>query len=154
MSDYGYDPRYFQEQEPDMPCAECGGNEDFCGCEYAHYEKHAREIIERVYAERVRQVQDKGYSPRHDNEHDNQELTDAAIAYAFGGLKLKTSDPTQPLEITCDWLTDEQIRRKPRIRQLEIAAALIVAEIERLERASKTRPLENASAVDYNSSRA
>ena len=101
---------------------------------------HINNILHRVFDEREKQVNIKGYTAEHDDEHDREEIADAAAAFVFGGSKLKTSDPAQPLEITSEWFTDEQIRRKPRIRQLEIAAALIVAEIERLERkALKTK---------------
>ena len=81
--------------------------------------------IELIAAERRRQVEAEGYSTDHDDEHATGELADAAACYALG-----VRTPRWP------WGTDWW---KPspdnRVRELVKAGALIVAEIERLQRA-------------------
>jgi hypothetical protein len=108
--------------------------------------------IERIAAERQRQVEREGWTPKHDDKHDSDELSLAAIAYAsplpvkveayiippcgcrsagechhvFG--KKKWIDPW-PWE--SEW---DKRKQHPRLRRLEIAGALIAAEIDRLLR--------------------
>lgn len=98
--------------------------------------------IERIAAERKRQVEKEGYSPEHDDEHRNGELPIAAACYALSaGEYLLGSDDPWPWsdasdkrarnilgEITCE----ETVGAK--IRLLEKAGALIAAEIDRLLR--------------------
>ena len=74
----------------------------------------------RIFRERVMQ-QTKGYDAKHDDEHGDNELADAAAA-----ILDHTGD---------DWGIYEK-HQNDRKRQLVIAAALIVAEIQRLARAS------------------
>ena len=83
-----------------------------------------------VDAERHRQVSAEGYSEAHDDEHVNGELALAAMAYACP-------------EHVMQWLTGNDIRLWPfegepkfknRRRDLERAAAFLIAEIERLDR--------------------
>ena len=86
----------------------------------------SQNAIEEIYAERRRQVDSEGWTPEHDDDHRNGELADAAACYALsdtggsiGGL--------WPWDLS--WF-------KPRDRRRDLirAAALIVAEIERLDR--------------------
>lgn len=75
-----------------------------------------------VFAERRRQVEVEGWSPEHDiTEHANGDLANAASAWAH----------TQ--QIVMAWGKALDKRPKPRRRQLIIAGALIIAEIERLD---------------------
>lgn len=98
-------------------------------------------VIERITAERKRQIEQENWTSEHDDRHSRGELSVAAAAYAAGRATIVEIKTWTGLEEgygfnAWDGLTDEVIQRKPRIRQLEIAAALIVAEIERLERLS------------------
>lgn len=95
--------------------------------------KTGSELIE---AERQRQIEVEGWTPDHDDEHTGGELSQAAAAYALGGHVLTDIEGERELHI---WPTswdapEDTIKRKPRLRQLVIAGALIVAEIERLQR--------------------
>jgi len=86
------------------------------------------EIIDAITAERERQVGVEGWSTEHDDRHTAGELSQAAAVYAAGEmLKDKMGYNIWP------WSYAPKLS-KPRLRQLEIAAALIIAEIERLER--------------------
>lgn len=86
--------------------------------------------IHDVDAERHRQAFEEGYSEQHDDEHVNGELALAAMAYACP-------------EHVYQWLQANDIRLWPfegepkfkdRRRDLERAAAFLIAEIERLDR--------------------
>ncbi len=77
--------------------------------------------LERIAAERLRQIE-KGWTPQHDDDHFNGELAEAAGALAVNR------------EIRDNWGLVYK-HRGNRLRQLEIAGALIVAEIDRLQRA-------------------
>ncbi len=97
-------------------------------------------IIEKIRLERIRQVTEEGYGAEHDDEHDNDELANAAACYAYGGDLWDGPSgphiwPFEELEPT------EFIGRKSRERQLVIAGALIVAELQRLWRAKQDEPV-------------
>ena len=74
--------------------------------------------IERIAKERQRQVSVEGWTPQHDDEHKDGEMAIAAARYAA------------PY-----WEWDKRGKHE-RIRQLEIAGALLAAEIDRLLRKS------------------
>jgi hypothetical protein len=79
--------------------------------------------ITEIQAERQRQIEVEGWTPEHDDKHDNGELADAATCYAC------------PSTRSLIWPWDEQWwKPTTRRRDLIKAAALIVAEIERLDR--------------------
>lgn len=81
--------------------------------------------IERIAAERQRQIEKEGWTPEHDRiEHGGWELRDAAVAYLEQDGKY--------------WPWDGGFKPTPndRIRELEKAGALIAAEIDRLLEAS------------------
>jgi hypothetical protein len=98
--------------------------------------------IESVFAERLRQIGQEGWTPEHDDCHHSGEMALAAACYAissFTGLGMATHTWTTEL--------NEFIRRlwpwspgwwkpKDQRRDLVRAAALIVAEIERFDRAA------------------
>lgn len=81
-------------------------------------------IIEEIAAERRRQVEAEGWTPEHDDEHWGGEMAHAAASYAC------------PLIQPYAWPWDPEWWKPttPR-RNLIKAAALLVAEIERLDRA-------------------
>lgn len=90
-----------------------------------------------VLAERQRQVVGEGWSAEHDDHHDAGEMGIAAALYALpyesGVLSQDDSIGLHMLlELTFDWkLKPEPDRRKRLVK----AGALILAEIERLDRA-------------------
>jgi hypothetical protein len=79
-------------------------------------------VIDEIAAERRRQVEVEGWSTSHDDDHDKGELAKAAACYAIG-----FRDPWWPWNVK--WWNPHGRRRN-----LIKAAALIVAEIERLDR--------------------
>lgn len=104
-------------------------------------------IIREIAAERRRQIEGEGWSPEHDDEHaadghDNgPSLPQAAACYAahaggrreFVHAKGRLADRVQPRgwPWDVDWWKPKDARRN-----LIRAAALLVAEIERLDRAN------------------
>ena len=77
-----------------------------------------------VFRERLRQIREKGYTPDHDDAYTNGELADAAIAYI------------EPDELALKWpWAPDTFKPEGERRNLERAAALLIAEIERLDRA-------------------
>jgi hypothetical protein len=91
----------------------------------------AERVVAEVAAERQRQIEAEGWTPEHDDEHDSGELAKAAASYAGDTRTFNAAAPV-------DWPW-EQKWWKPRDRRSDLirAAALIVAEIERLDRASQ-----------------
>ena len=90
-------------------------------------------VIDEIGAERKRQGWDEGWTPEHDDKHDRGEMARAAAAYAY---------PTPRLGDEC-WPWDfKWFKRTTRRRDLVKAGALIVAEIERLDRATVARMAE------------
>ena len=90
--------------------------------------------IELIAAERARQIEQKGYTPAHDDQHTRGELGDAAICYAWSANEQVNHRPgAEPLP---SWpFADDAWQWSPDpLRNLVKAGALIVAEIERLQR--------------------
>lgn len=86
--------------------------------------------IERIAAERQRQMEVEGWTPSHDDTHSNGELAKAALCYIaqqYSGRVRRVIEwwPWEP----CWWKSS-----KDPIRNLEKAGALIAAEIDRLQR--------------------
>ncbi len=95
-----------------------------------------------ITAERIRQIQDEGFLPDHDDAHRNGELTQAAAAYAYPeqeGVTMLFQDFRGGVLFPASW---DSSWWKPgtgaflagRKRELEKAGALIAAEWDRLER--------------------
>ena len=83
-----------------------------------------------IMAERRRQIDVEGWTPEHDDtEHTAGELANAAAAWAR----------TQQIVMAWPGNSPTDKRSKPRRGQLVIAGALILAEIERLDRAELGR---------------
>jgi hypothetical protein len=96
--------------------------------------KASRDVI----TERERQKTVEGWTPDHDDDHDDDALSKAAACYALAG-----TNQDESLYIHGSWkgLTDlfwpwdaEWWKPKDRRRNLVRAGALILAEIERLDR--------------------
>jgi len=80
-------------------------------------------VIEEIAAERHRQVEQEGWSHEHDDQHLNGEMAGAAACYCLGSVSHWPWDAA--------WW-----KPKGRRRDLIRAGALIVAEIERLDRSA------------------
>lgn len=94
-------------------------------------------VIAGIVAERKRQMEVEGWTLEHDDEHDDGSLARAAACYAMpaairimaAGVNETVKSRVWPLSWAPDWW-----KPKDRRRDLIRAAALIVAEIERLDR--------------------
>lgn len=87
-----------------------------------------------IAAERQRQVSDEGWTPAHDDAHSNGELAAAAACYAVGRLIIE-GGPTLFDNITRLWpWSADWWKPTNRRRDLVKAGALILAEIDRLDR--------------------
>lgn len=95
---------------------------------------HSRAITD-VTIERVRQQQMERWSPRSDDLYRDDELTMAAVCYLNRGTGLLDGDPPQIWPWTLSWW-----KPKSRRRDLVRAAALVIAEIERLDRVASKEP--------------
>lgn len=80
-----------------------------------------------VLAERARQIGEKRWLPAHDDTYKKHELAQAAACYAFPELTALTDVPIWP------WSADQLKLRDARQNYVR-AAALLLAEIERLDR--------------------
>jgi hypothetical protein len=109
-----------------------------------------------IAAERARQIQQEGWTPEHDDEHDKAELATAAAIYAAPDLKqvrrlsnivggsehssIAIIDPWPWHSVSildnCELSTRIWFKPSERRRDLVKAGALILAEIDRLDRLS------------------
>lgn len=99
--------------------------------------------VERIAAERSRQIIVEGFGSEHDDRHSQGQLARAAAVYAMGPWEIYTGRPTEIRSVPVlrkpspVWPFDrkwDKRRDHTRLRQLEIAGALIAAEIDRLLR--------------------
>lgn len=91
--------------------------------------------IDEIAAERRRQIEEEGWTPEHDDEHDGGELAAAAGCYALNAVDAFHVDDFCNDGTPYQWPWDrEWWKPKNRRRDLIRAAALIVAEVERLDR--------------------
>ena len=98
----------------------------------------SEQIIAEVAAERERQITQEGWTAEHDDLYTDGELALAAAAYAETSAVFpggKPLDPSWPYPAIWPWDQTWWKPKNPR-RDLVRAAALIVAEIERLDRQS------------------
>lgn len=90
-------------------------------------EEH-QEALHDVAAERFRQIHAEGWTPEHDDQHKNGELARAAACYTI------SYDLGTERDLLWPWSEDWWKPSDPR-RNLVKAGALILAEIDRLDRA-------------------
>jgi hypothetical protein len=94
--------------------------------------------IERIAAERKRQIEEEGWTAKHDSQWENGELVDVAICYSMSEEERERRPNPLASEFGIYWPWDGSEWWKPtpynRIRELEKAGALIAAEIDRLQR--------------------
>jgi hypothetical protein len=108
--------------------------------------------VERIRAERARQIEAKGYSPSHDDEHRDEALVWAAVHYLEASTEEARRRPSSARFLTAGvsaWPfgTPGPVPRaqdQDDIRCLEKAGALIAAEIDRRLRARATSAAERA----------
>jgi hypothetical protein len=99
--------------------------------------------IERIAAERKRQIEEEGWTPKHDDLWKNGELADAAACYALSkedrDLDVMVCDSVQYLPNRLWTWYNAWWAPTPdnRIRELEKAGSLIAVEIDRLLRRDK-----------------
>lgn len=107
-------------------------------------------VIEEIYNERKRQVLKEEFDTKHDDGHIGGEMSLAAMCYCMAASvaarvpateKQYQSSPAAPV---WPWNEDWWKPKNPR-RDLIRAAALIVAEIERLDRMVNKKGEDNAS---------
>jgi hypothetical protein len=95
--------------------------------------------IERIAAERKRQIEEEGWTAKHDDQWKNGELADAAACYALSAkdrdLDVMVCDSIQYL-LNRLWPFIFEFKPTPnnRIRELEKSGAFAAAEIDRLLR--------------------
>lgn len=92
------------------------------------------EALAEILRERQRQIEVEGWTPAHDDEHEDGALTQAAACYALAAAGHKGSIVTQFWPWQAAWWKPYSKRR-----DLVRAAALIVAEIERMDRHAATK---------------
>lgn len=108
-------------------CTECG----------AYWTLITKKAHGDVLDERFRQTSKEGWTPEHDDAHPYSEMAKAAACYAAienpnHTLRLHYGKYDEPV-----WPEDWTYKPKDRRRNLVRAAALIIAEIERLDRAEQ-----------------
>jgi len=94
---------------------------------------HQRYGLADVVAERRRQIQKEGWSPEHDDAYERGEMAGAAACYALTNVGHWAAGPA----IDQFWPWDEAWwKPSGNRRNLVKAAALLLAEIERIDRAA------------------
>jgi hypothetical protein len=94
-------------------------------------------ICNEITDERIRQRTKEGWTPEHDDEHGDGAMAGAAAAYALCAQE-QAKGWDGPFAMPQCWAWDrEWFKPKDQRRNLIRAAALIVAEIERLDRAAR-----------------
>jgi hypothetical protein len=102
-------------------------------------------VLYEIGKERQRQIDEEGHTPRDDDELDDGELAEAASAYCLASVDWQEGSDQTPDQYQPDpWaFADSDWKPENPRRDLVRAGALIVAEIERLDRlAAKPKQLE------------
>lgn len=96
-------------------------------------------ILGELAIERARQISQEGYTAKHDDEHDSGEIAFAAACYAAPENLYRMEQFANGHSIVGVWPWDSNPKRKSRRSDLVRAAALIIAEIERIDRANTAK---------------
>lgn len=88
-----------------------------------------------VVAERRRQIEAEGWTPEHDEQHGDGELALAAASYIQGSFYRLPDHAAQPMPVNWPWGQRWWKPKNPR-RDLVRAGALILAELDRMDRAA------------------
>lgn len=97
------------------------------------YSKSMKDIA----AERVRQINEEGWTAAHDDEHTDGSLAEAAACYAHPLLQA-SKPPHLPIGWPLSWDPEWWKPSDDRRRDLIKAGALIVAEVDRIDRKGKS----------------
>jgi hypothetical protein len=93
--------------------------------------------VDLIADERRRQIEQEGWTPEHDNEHDAGELSAAGAAYAINAAEklhpYSQGDGRDEQPMIWPWANDWWKPKDP-MRDLVRAGALIAAEIDKLQR--------------------
>jgi len=92
-----------------------------------------REVAEEVVAERRRQVEEEGWTAAHDDGHGDGILALAGACYARHAATSRAAEPGGAPPRGWPWARGWW-KPKDRRRDLIRAAALIIAEVERMDR--------------------
>lgn len=110
------------------------------------------ELLWEIGSERQRQISVEGWTPEHDDRHDCDELSKAAACYCIDNTHVSRGWDDPGIDAggaSCRiklWPWDREFwKPKHKRRNLIKAAALIVAEIERIDRASAALEADIAS---------
>lgn len=141
-------PTQADSAPPSAPCPHCDDTGDVhsidgqwrgtCKCEAGRavapgdeaqvLSQAARDVL----AERQRQISAEGWTPDHDDEHGDSSLSMAAVCYVLGRTTLRALE-WSPDIMLWPWEKESWKPSDPR-RNLTKAGALILAEMERLDR--------------------
>lgn len=110
-----------------------------------HKPPHGGDAIAAITAERCRQIEVEGWAPEHDDAHGGGEMAAAAAAYAFSAATAGRYYAADPLGFW-PWDPSSWKPKSPR-EDLVRAGALIIAEIERIDRAAREDCAQKASAA-------
>lgn len=132
----------------EVKCPRCGAwkeklTRSYCNAcqeKYGPDIKKISEAAKEVLAERQRQKDKEGWTEAHDDEHTNGGMAKAAACYAMNAGRGILSGAPVPQE--WPWQIEWWKPKTPR-RDLVRAAALIIAEIERIDRGKKTGSQED-----------
>lgn len=102
---------------------------------------HGR-VAREIQAEREAQISREGWTLPHDDKHDGAEMALAAACYALGSTHV---GGTRVWPWDREWWKPSDDRRN-----LVKAAALIIAEIERLDRAAQKEKWDHANGRGVN----
>ena len=115
------------ERERDQNCPACGGS--------GHVDDATSSAAMDVLAERRRQIEAKGWTPEHDDSHNHGELAHAAGVLALADVKLFLRGAIEYWPWDAPSMETDIIGTSYRTRLIK-AAALLLAEIERTDRAA------------------
>lgn len=109
-----------------------------------------RSVLDEIEDERFRQITKEGWTVEHDDEHARGEMSAAASCYAAnaclnvsGEPSYATGHPPTAWMWGAEWWKPQGARR-----DLIRAAALIVAEIERIDRSPPAPPIQSSDQGD------
>lgn len=100
--------------------------------------------VARITAERTRQIEHEGYSAEHDDAHATGQLTLAACCYAHHAVEQQRGRDAA-IPTNWPWHQGEWNPAPDPLRNLEIAGALIAAEIDRILRTREATPERTAA---------
>ena len=95
-------------------------------------ELESNKAVSDVIAERRRQIEVEGFTPERDDTYTECQLSDAAGCYAMFSSAYPAGDPIHYWPWDKTWWKPSDDERRNRVK----AAALLIADIERLDRAA------------------